>query len=126
MLVAHLTLIGYWRSESQPEWPDPALLVDRGWDPRERHLVATYLSSGMVPWRFLGYSRCRICGQQNGDAEYTDGTYIWPEGLSHYVADHAIRLPQPLVDHILREIAEYEPGVVEVDRNWWKLVTLSD
>lgn len=24
----------------------------------------------------------------NGAVEYTDGTYVWPEGLAHYIYDH--------------------------------------
>ena len=31
-----LTLIGYWRSESAPRWPDPHDFVDPSRDPRER------------------------------------------------------------------------------------------
>lgn len=57
-----------------------------------------YFSSGTRVRQYMGYSRCRFCGEMNGSAELTDGTYIWPEGLAHYLCDHNMRLPQVLVD----------------------------
>ena len=39
-------------------------------------------------------------GEQNGSGERSDGTYLWPEGLSHYVREHSVRLPQAIVQHI--------------------------
>ena len=84
--VARLILIGYWRSERTPEWPDPSTFVDEGWDDRERELVLDYLDEGLVPWASPGLSPCRLCGKPNGSAERTDGVYVWPEGLARYVA----------------------------------------
>jgi hypothetical protein len=49
-----------------------------------------------------GLSPCRLCGQLNGSAEYTDGTYVWPEGLAHYVMEHDVRLPDEFVSHVRR------------------------
>lgn len=48
---------------------------------------------------YKGYSPCRICGLNNGSAEYRfalDGetTFIWPEGYMHYIRDHGVR-PDP-------------------------------
>src|SRR4051794_29893292 len=87
--VAGLTLIGYWRSDNKPQWPDPVEFVDDTWDPYERKWVAAYLNRGApTSIQPLGWSRCRFCGQSNGFAELTDGVYLWPDGLSHYVTDH--------------------------------------
>jgi hypothetical protein len=80
-----LILIGYWRSETHPEWPDPADLVDPQWDAQERHMVTMYLASGTIARTYMGFSPCRLCGRQNGSLEYTDGEFIWPEGLAHYL-----------------------------------------
>jgi hypothetical protein len=85
-----LTLIGYWRSTEEPEWPDPRNFVDNAWDDTERDIVASYLETGSVPWVQMGYSECRFCGRENGYAELTGGTYLWPEGLSHYVREHGV------------------------------------
>jgi len=122
--VARVTLIGYWRNDAHPEWPDPHDFVDETWDGEERELVARYLREGFVPWVALGYSPCRICGKPNGSAEYTDGVFIWPEGLSHYVKEHSVRLPRRVVDHVLAQIDALHPETV--DRSWWLNVTPED
>ena len=113
-------LIGYWRSESDDRWPDPATFVDEGWDDDERRLVAAYLEEGFTPWAAAGFSPCRLCGKPNGSAELTDGVYLWPEGLAHYVREHAVRLPQEVIQHISSRYDELEE--LEVDRDWWATV----
>ena len=65
----------------------------------------------------MGYSPCRICGVDNGAAEYTDGTYVWPEGLAHYIYDHAVRLPEDLVRHAKDRLDTLEDSGVASD--WW-------
>jgi hypothetical protein len=112
-------LIGYWCGDDSPMWPDPSDFVDEEWDATERETVASYLMQGLaVEWAELGFSNCRMCGKTNGSAEYTDGTYVWPEGLSHYVRDHAVRLPTEVVDYILRR----QENSLAVDRSWWRSV----
>jgi hypothetical protein len=113
-----LRLIGYWWSVEQPEWPSPQDWVDPDWDPAERELVAHYLAGGQrAPYVAAGPSFCRICQQANGNLELTDGTYLWPEGLAHYVAEHSVRLP----DEIIRLAHQWEePESWTVDRSWWR------
>jgi hypothetical protein len=36
--VKERRLIGYWRNEKHPEYPDPTDLVDESWDAEERHI----------------------------------------------------------------------------------------
>ena len=93
-------LLGYWRNAEHPELPDANALVDNTWDVEEREAVAGYLGNGLVAMSFMGYSECRICGNQNGDLEFTDGAYQWPSGLAHYVEVHAVRLPDEFVTHV--------------------------
>ncbi|MEU7900479.1 hypothetical protein AB0B45_47555 [Nonomuraea sp. NPDC049152] len=98
-----LRLIGYWSSADTPDWPNPNDWVDLDWDDRERELVAIYLAGGIhAPYATAGPSECRICKQANGSLELTDGTYLWPEGLAHYVRDHSVRLPEVIVQHALK------------------------
>lgn len=102
MVRPELTLIGYWRSEAgdgrpgDGRWPSPATFVDSSWDVDERDSVADYLGRGFVVRAYMGYSPCRLCDlETNGNLELSDGVYVWPEGLEHYVRDHAVRLPEP-------------------------------
>ncbi len=117
-----LRLIGYWRNEQHPEYPDPHDFVDEGWDEDRRLAVAGYLFRGVMPWTMMGLSPCRICGQTNGSVEYSDGVYVWPEGLAHYVEDHFVRLPPEVEQHILDQMARYEERD-EWDVDWWVTAT---
>jgi hypothetical protein len=102
--VVTVKVIGYWRDEYEPQWPDPRAFVDASWEQSERDAVARYLETGgFVPWWMLGYSECRFCGIVNGDGERCDGVYIWPQGLPHYIREHDVRLPGEVVEHILSE-----------------------
>src|SRR5262245_27807103 len=93
---SRLRSVGYWRSDEIPELPHPAALVDHEWDRTERESVVDYLLRGFDVAEFGGCSYCRLCDPDaavcdNGSSEFTDGTWVWPEGFSHYVEDHDVR-----------------------------------
>ncbi|MGW7484243.1 hypothetical protein ACWGH8_37390 [Nonomuraea muscovyensis] len=116
--IPPLRLIGYWWSLDAPEWPRPQDWIDPDWSPEERDLLALYLESGMrAPYATAGFSPCRICAMANGSLEFTDGVFLWPQGLAHYVREHSVRLP----DEIVRRAQQWaEPTNWEVDMTWWK------
>ncbi|MFI7425895.1 hypothetical protein ACIBPB_02795 [Micromonospora sp. NPDC049836] len=116
-----LRVIGYWRSEEHPEFPDPHDLVDTSWDDAEKRQVSWYLSQGTLARLYMGSSRCRICGQMNGAMEYSDDTYTWPEGLAHYISDHSVRLPDEVVRHAIERNRQYQDA--GRDAGWWLSVT---
>lgn len=120
-MATPLRLIGYWRSEQHPEYPDPADCVDPSWDEDERHQVWWYLLGGTHGPAYMGYSKCRMCGEQNGTAEYNDDTFAWPEGLAHYVYEHKVRLPKDFVDHAVRRLNDFESR--GRDTSWWLRAT---
>ena len=60
---------------------------------------------------------CRICGRLVGYRDFTDLEFIWPEGLSHYVVEHQVRLPTEFLIHIDRRLGELEQ--LEVNDAWW-------
>jgi hypothetical protein len=95
-----LTQVGFWRSENEPDFPDPLELVDSGWLPEERQVVALYLDSGTEHAAYKGWSDCRICGIMNGSRDLTDDIWLWPEGLSHYVRIHSVRPPAEFLKHV--------------------------
>src|SRR4051794_37585642 len=110
-------LIGYWRNERHPGFPEPHALVDGAWDEDERRMVWAYLSSGTIVASYMGMSPCRFCGEHNGALEYTDGVYQWPEGLAHYVSGHGVRLPGEVVAHAVERLASLEATSASLD--WW-------
>ena len=98
-----LTVIGLWKDRAEPYWPDPHDFVDDQWNEKERAAVALALRSGRPVRAFRGESTCRMCGRLNGSREVSDGVYLWPDGLAHYVIDHAVRLPEPVEAHFLQQ-----------------------
>jgi hypothetical protein len=117
-----LIVIGYWAEQGDPHgpYPDPHELVDPD-QPREERLAAVdYLTRGLVARAYTGWSRCRICGDpKNGNLELTDGTFLWPDGLAHYVRDHDVRLPTAFVEHISRQDDDLSSRQDDRAR-WWR------
>jgi hypothetical protein len=96
--------IGYWKGllpNVCTNFIHPASLVDKTWDPGCRSQVIEYLEAGEVFSRDLGYSRCRFgCGisdEEMGSADLSDGAWVWPEGLAHYLRAHQVRPPDEFV-----------------------------
>jgi len=88
--------IGFWETEDEPN-----RYVDPNWNEKERTLVISYLEAGTISERYRGLAHCRVCGVMNGSQDLTDGTWIWPSGLAHYLREHEIRPPQSFVDYVL-------------------------
>ncbi len=112
-----LRLIGYWRNEDHPDYPEPSDLIDRDWPDQDRDDIASYLRGGIFFRGFMGLSPCRICGQHNGSSEFTDGVLVWPEGLAHYLTEHAVRLP-PSIENYVRQQMDYLDSQ-KPDIAWW-------
>jgi hypothetical protein len=87
--------------------PVPSDFIDETWDPAERALVLAYLKGGKTYESWRGFSWCRLgctgC-MDMGTTDRTDGTYVWPEGFSHYVEKHAVKPPQEFIDHVRSKI----------------------
>jgi hypothetical protein len=118
-------LIGYWCDDrlaqarasgnTLPEPPEPVPgdemadgsffihprhLVDPAWARKERPRMVRYLSEAPAIAHFRGLSYCRFGCGPNGSAEHSDGVWVWPEGLAHYVRSHDVRLPEDFVAHM--------------------------
>lgn len=120
--AVRLTVIGYWAGpDTTGAWPSVTDFVDLAWDEDDRDFVATYLTQGRLARTYMGWSRCRVCGKNNGDSELTDGSYVWPTGLSHYVTEHGVRLPEAFVQHAYARTESLEQA--ERDLEWWRSAT---
>ena len=84
----------------------------------ERYVTALYLSSGTIARTCMGYATCRVCGRANGSMELSDGIYIWPEGLAHYLEAHDVRLPTAVVGHAIARMDALESAAI--DESWWR------
>jgi hypothetical protein len=121
-----LNAIGYWHSFENPKAPEPAWFIDHNWSIEEKEKVINHLKNGQIIRSWMGFSWCRFRCKNDGlgAADLTDGTYIWPEGLSHYLENHGVRLPQEFVEHVLNytatilDVKENETAF-EYDAEWW-------
>lgn len=96
--------VGYWSCKIHPNAPEPQ--VGANYNETEKAMICSYLNSGELFQKWRGYSKCRLCNErENGYRCFTDWTYRWPEGLSHYVEKHDITLPDDFIDHIKKSIA---------------------
>ena len=126
----NLKIIGYWHGFYEEGYPDPGSFVDDTWDAEEKAKIVAYLKAAHeMPYAFGGTSWCRFrCGIVSlGCTEFTDGTYLWPAGLLHYVETHNVKLPREVLDHMLANkkitMGNDKTGV---DMDWWKSQTGSN
>jgi len=99
-----LEALGYWFNERAPNaYPRPQRLVG-AWPARQRAQVLAHLRAGSMFERYRACSHCRFaCGirpSELGRRDLTDGVWVWPEGLAHYVEAHSVRLPARFVRHV--------------------------
>lgn len=132
--ITHPIAVGYWTGPNDSSFPDPSNFVNSSVPKDLRNKVATYLEHGKKFISYLGYSFCRFnCGIKDyemGAFCYTDGEYVWPEGLSHYIRIHDIWLPDKFINHILQH-PEKDCSLVDLtklhmhDYSWWKTFKLT-
>lgn len=123
-----LIALGYWKSIYENDFPDPAKFKDENWNLKEKIETIKHLKNGKPIANWMGISWCRFrCGENDmGNSCLTDGKFIFPEKLIHYIEKHKVRLPIEFVNHvlnyekteILKDISEYE-----IDFDWWKKQT---
>jgi hypothetical protein len=109
--MRRLEVLGWWFNELAPNvWPRPQLLVSP-WQPGELAAVLAYLRGGRPLVAYEASSWCRFgCGEPElGHRDVTDGTFVWPEGLAHYLDHHQVRLPARFVAHVLARDAVIAP-----------------
>ncbi len=110
-----LKAVGYWQSDGWSVYfPHPKYLVEPEWRESERDRIIAYLRAGHECGHWCGYSYCRFgCFspknyenlsqiergnlmkgiKEMGCRDLTDGEWVWPEGLAHYVEKHNVCLP---------------------------------
>jgi hypothetical protein len=103
--LEQMPCVGYWRSPEQPDLPHPGDFVDASWDAEERRKVIEYLDGAyQIPMFSCGPSWCRMgCAgfpKDIGTQDLTDGVWLFPEGLVHYVRHHAVRPPAAFLEHL--------------------------
>lgn len=103
-LEVGLIEVGYWRKKKDSgeflPWPEQSIHTD------DDEIITKYLAKGKMRDSYKGESLCRICGIRNGSCDLTDGIYLWPSGLVHYVREHGVKLPKEFVDYVKEKSAK--------------------
>lgn len=118
-----MNLIGYWfRDLSDCDFMAPQELSAIE-DESIRNRLAAYLEGGRPLRSYRGGAWCRFrCGIESiGGSELTDGRWVWPEGLAHYVRVHRTELPAEFIDHALanRPVIETRFDESEISLDYW-------
>lgn len=111
-MTQRLEVLGWWFNPHAPTvLPLPQRLVG-GLDDHARAAVLAHLRAGRTLVTWPAASFCRFdCGiGELGTQDLTDGTFVWPDGLAHYVERHDVRLPEHFVAHAQSRRGLVGPG----------------
>jgi hypothetical protein len=94
---------GFWRWEGHDyeELPFLTSAVDPLWEPEDKDRLVSYLEQSPIVVTSSPSSRCLLCPSEVPTLCYqSDGAWLWPKSLAHYVREHSIVLPERFVQHI--------------------------
>ncbi|OLP17069.1 hypothetical protein BST81_17065 [Leptolyngbya sp. 'hensonii'] len=114
-----MPLIGYWiESVYDDRFLAPQEVADQ-LPPEAASKVLAYLQAGKHYRRACGLSWCRFSGIYLGSDELTDGYWIWPDGLIHYVAEHRVGLPEAFLADILHGRSQIDNTAPDPSLDFW-------
>lgn len=118
-----LKLIGYWMSDLRDtQLPLPQELIGE-LSSSVRDAVCAYLKRGELFKTYRGLSWCRFqCGiddREMGCREFTDGEWVWTEGLVHYVQNHGVILPDEFIASATSGKTPQKPSTENVALDFW-------
>ena len=109
------------RYASELELPDPRHLLETLGPCKVDKRILAYLRSGRQFFSALGCSYCRFrCGapeEDMGSRDLTDGVWVWPEGLVHYIEVHQLPLPEEFLA-TMEQNQWHVPELEHIDKLW--------
>lgn len=126
-----LIALGYWKSEKQGDMPKPEDFIDFDWNIDTREAVISYLKELDRPENTIasGYTKCNLnCMVELVDLGIcSDGTFVWPRSLVHYVEYHGVIMPNSFIEHVFNANKEVKSPFGEdycIEYSWWKSQTV--
>jgi hypothetical protein len=99
--------------------PNIESFIDSNWHPEDKSLIVNYLrtSPNVVASSAMPTS-CMLCEERLGDpgSFFSDGYWLWPERLVHYIEKHNLRIPDEMVKYI-QEKKYLPPSELDIDLN---------
>jgi hypothetical protein len=94
--------IGFWINSLKDTDRIPPQELVRPLPDDVRRIVSDYLDQGEAARSYRSSLECRFhCGHSVHHRELSDGRWVWPADLGHYVRDHGVALPKEFIDHAL-------------------------
>jgi hypothetical protein len=94
---------GFWGpTDDEPSNPSIRDFIDPKWRPSDKNRMIEYLVNCPVAVASCaGYSNCLLCSERAEIGCFqSDGTWLWPADLAHFVSEHSVVLPQRFVEHM--------------------------
>ncbi|HEY1187308.1 MAG TPA: hypothetical protein VGE74_06600 [Gemmata sp.] len=88
--------------------PNIHFAIDPFWEPDDKGGLMAYIAQAPINWVSTPSCRCLLCESKLPQICYqSDGYWVWPRSLSHYLYWHSVVLPERLVEHIRNQ--DYVP-----------------
>ncbi len=118
------TDFGFWSGGGQGEAHLPRLEVwiAPDWQPTDKAGLLRYIEqSPVVVAASTPQTPCLICDKRLSSSSFqSDGVWLWPQDLIHYLNAHQVRLPEALVEHIrAKNHRPPEAVTIDIDRLSW-------
>lgn len=103
---------GFWKEQGPSYANFPSILesVSQDWPERQNNSLLHYLvTSPLLSVTFRG--ACLFCGElcyllkdeQLSTALRTDGVWVWPDEIVHYIEHHGVMIPSDMFSHIKKK-----------------------
>jgi hypothetical protein len=81
---------------------------------KNKNDIIDYLEKGYKVSTVSTIRVCEVCGEEAGPFSYfSDGYWIWPIWLIHYIREHDLNLPDSFLEHIESSNFEINKEFVE-------------
>ncbi|WP_054851350.1 hypothetical protein [Olleya sp. ITB9] len=81
---------------------------------KNKNIIIRYLRNGYEVSSVSTAKECEICNKPVGSTLYlSDGYWIWPKWLIHYVQEHNMKLPNDFLIHIESKDFEIDQRLVK-------------
>lgn len=106
--MSSVFMFGYWYEKGGDTTLPKPQAREKKWKGRKDFLAALRNLEKRADSRFYkGFSKCRVCGCQNGSSDFTitvgkKTTATWPKGFRHYVKEHNVKPDQEVIDFVMK------------------------
>jgi len=99
---------GFWGKPGSKTSFEQSATIDHNLEKNQKERIINYLSQSPLVCGAYGIVACQRCEKKfKGPNIHSDGVWVWPGTLMHYVQEHDVSLPKDFLKHIVR--SAYKP-----------------